>query len=156
VHRIAENASHRPEEPGLATEDVIDGPLEAVKDQQDAATAGDNGGRDQHAATKHRGQHGVNQNIKVPTILTAKDRALKDRLDNLSGEAFDRAYMNAMVRDHRSDVAEFRTETENAKVAEVRQYASHTLPTLEDHLKLAREIDHSVAAKSETPRGKTS
>jgi putative membrane protein len=97
-----------------------------------------------------------NQNVNIPTILAAKNQALRDRLDNLSGEAFDRAYMNAMVSDHRSDVAEFRTEAENAKVAEIRQYASHTLSTLEDHLKLAREIDHSVAAKAEPRGGKTS
>jgi putative membrane protein len=96
------------------------------------------------------------QNITLPTRLDARDQALKDRLDKLSGHAFDRAYMNAMVRDHRSDVVEFRTEAEHAKIAEVKQYASHTLPTLEDHLKLAREIDHSVAAKSEQPGGKTS
>jgi putative membrane protein len=96
------------------------------------------------------------QNISLPAMLDARDQALKDRLDRLSGQAFDRAYMAAMVSDHRSDVAEFRTEADKASIAEVRHYASHTLPTLEDHLKLAREIDHSVAAKSEQSKGKTS
>jgi putative membrane protein len=96
------------------------------------------------------------QNISLPTQLDSKDQALKDRLDKLSGSAFDRAYMGAMVRDHRADVTEFRTESARAKNAEVKQYASNTLPTLEDHLKLAREIDHSVIGTPGKRNTKTS
>ena len=57
-----------------------------------------------------------NKNITVPGDLEAKDKAERDRLSKLSGEAFDRAYMNAMLKDHRQDVAEFKTEASNGKV----------------------------------------
>jgi putative membrane protein len=88
------------------------------------------------------------EKITLPATLDSKDQALKDRLEKLSGNAFDRAYMNAMVKDHRQDVAEFRAESKNAKAADVKQYASSTLPTLEDHLKLAQSTDKSVVGTS--------
>ena len=63
----------------------------------------------------------------MPSALDSKDQALKDRLEKLSGHAFDRAYMQAMITDHRQDVAEFRAESKTAKAADVKQYASSTL-----------------------------
>src|SRR5262249_22427892 len=52
----------------------------------------------------------THQKIALPTTLDPTDQALKDRLEKLSGNAFDRAYMSAMIKDHRKDVSEFRTE----------------------------------------------
>jgi len=88
------------------------------------------------------------EHITLPSTLTRKDQALKDRLEKLSGSAFDRAYMNAMVKDHRHDVAEFRAESTTAKAADVKQYASTTLPTLEGHLKLAQTTQKDVVGTS--------
>jgi putative membrane protein len=97
-----------------------------------------------------------NERITVPTALDSKDQALKDRLEKLSGHAFDRAYMRAMIRDHRQDVAEFRAESKNAKAADIKQYASATLPTLEDHLKLAQSTDSAIVGTSGTSSSKKS
>src|SRR3954468_1889404 len=41
--------------------------------------------------------------IDVPSELNAKDKATKERLSKLSGEQFDRAYMQHMVKDHTKD-----------------------------------------------------
>ena len=41
----------------------------------------------------------------VATELSAKDEATKNRLSKLSGDAFDKAYMADMVKDHKTDVA---------------------------------------------------
>jgi putative membrane protein len=59
-----------------------------------------------------------------------------------------------MVRDHRHDVAEFRAESKTAKAADVKQYASSTLPTLEDHLKLAESTDKAAIGASTKPGSK--
>lgn len=71
------------------------------------------------------------QNVTLPATLDPKDQALENRLDALSGRAFDRAYayMSAMVRDHRKDVAEFHAEGRRAETTEVKDYASKALPT---------------------------
>jgi len=84
------------------------------------------------------------KNIQVPTSLSAKDEALKTRLSKLSGAAFDRAYMTAMLSDHKKDVSEFKSEATIAKDPDVKAFASKTLPTLEDHLKLAQDTGKAV------------
>jgi putative membrane protein len=85
--------------------------------------------------------------ITLPTAPDRRDLSLKSRLDKLTGGAFDRAYMRAMVKDHRHDVAAFRVEKMHAKDANVKQYAASTLPVLEEHLKLAENADKAVTAR---------
>ena len=72
----------------------------------------------------------ADKGITLPTGLDAKDQATKDRLSKLTGKEFDRAYMQDMVKDHRTDVAEFKKEAASGKDPEVKAFASKTLPTL--------------------------
>src|SRR5947199_691118 len=51
--------------------------------------------------------------ITLPTDIDAKEQAKYDRLSKLSGAEFDRAYMKHMVADHRTDVSEFRRESQS-------------------------------------------
>ena len=95
-----------------------------------------------------------NKNITLPTDLDPKDKALKDRLSKLSGPAFDRAYMNAMLQDHRKDVSEFRMESTKGNDNDVKAFASKTLPTLEDHLKLAQQTEKAVGTSGTAKSGK--
>src|SRR6478752_6602078 len=83
-----------------------------------------------------------------------KAKAEHDRLSKLSGEQFDRVYMQLMVRDHRKDVSDFRKQSTSAKDADVKSFASQTLPTLEDHLKMAEQAQTSLNAARATS-GKT-
>jgi putative membrane protein len=90
------------------------------------------------------------KNVQVPTELTGKAKADVDRLSKLSGEQFDRAYMQMMVRDHRKDVSDFRKQSTSAKDSDVKSFASQTLPTLEDHLKMAEQTQSSLNAARAT------
>jgi putative membrane protein len=90
------------------------------------------------------GQKGVT----LPTDVSAKDKALKDRLSNLSGAQFDHAYMTAMVKDHKEDIAEFKKEANSGKDSDVKNWASQTLPTLEDHLKMAEQTAPKTASNT--------
>ena len=84
------------------------------------------------------------KNIAMPTEIGPSEKALRDRLTKLSGPAFDQAYMKAMVSDHVKDIAEFRTESRSGKDPDVKAWAARTLPTLEEHLKLARDANGAV------------
>jgi putative membrane protein len=86
--------------------------------------------------------------ISLPEELSAKDKALKDRLSKLSGPQFDKVYMNNMVIDHKKDVAEFAKESKSGNDSDVKQFAAKTLPTLKDHLKEAEGIAPSKKASS--------
>ena len=74
--------------------------------------------------------------VTVPTKPKAEDQALHRRLSRLSGAAFDRAYKQAMIEDHRMDVAEFAREASRGRDAAVRNWAKTTLPTLRMHLQM--------------------
>jgi putative membrane protein len=84
------------------------------------------------------------KNITLSAEIGPEEKALRDRLIKLSGPAFDQAYIKAMVSDHVKDVAEFRTESRTGKDPEVKAWAAKTLPTLEEHLRLARDTNGAV------------
>jgi putative membrane protein len=87
-----------------------------------------------------------------PTALDAKHKALKDKLSKLSGENFDRTYMQEMVNGHRTVASELRMESQSGKDPEVKAWASKTLPTVEEHLKQAQDVNKQVASKYSTKR----
>jgi putative membrane protein len=64
----------------------------------------------------------------------------KKKLSKLSGDAFDQAYMQDMLKDHKTDIAAFEKESTSGKDPDVKQFASQTLPTLKDHLKQAETV----------------
>ena len=98
------------------------------------------------------------KNITWPTTIDAKHKAEHARLEKLSGAAFDRAYMQAMVSGHQNAVKAFRTESTSGKDADIKAFAAKTLPTIEEHLKEAQSANKAVAtsgsAKS-APKGTT-
>src|SRR4051812_46702949 len=71
--------------------------------------------------------------ITLPTDTDAKHKAEKDRLSKMSGDQFDKAYMQSMLKDHMKDVSEFKKESTSGKDNDVKNFASQTLPTLQTH-----------------------
>ena len=52
--------------------------------------------------------------ITPPTQLKPKDQAEYDQLNKLSGDAFDKKYVQAMAKDHHKDLREFKQEEASA------------------------------------------
>lgn len=71
--------------------------------------------------------------ITLPTEPSAKAKQKKARLEKLSGDAFDRAYVQEMMKDHSKDIAEFEKEAKSGKDPEIKAWAEKTLPTLHQH-----------------------
>lgn len=94
--------------------------------------------------------------IETPAEPNAQQKADSDRLSKLSGAAFDKAYMQHMVGDHDKAVATFRTFSERGDDAELKQWAEKTLPTLQEHERLAKTTAAKVGAGTRTSHtGKT-
>jgi putative membrane protein len=81
-----------------------------------------------------------NLNVTLPQDLKPEQQAVVSRLEKLSGKAFDREYMKEMINDHVKDISEFERAASHATNADIKQFVSEALPTLREHLKLAREI----------------
>ena len=88
--------------------------------------------------------------VQLPSALDDKHKKDKDRLQKMSGADFDKAYMSHMVDDHKQDVAEFKKEANGGKDGDVKGFAAKTLPTLEEHLKLAQTTNDAVKKGAKT------
>ncbi len=88
--------------------------------------------------------------VQLPSALDKKHQSDMDRLQKMSGADFDKAYMSHMVDDHKQDVAEFKKEANGGKDGDVKGFAAKTLPTLEEHLKLAQTTNDAVKKGAKT------
>ena len=69
------------------------------------------------------------------------DKRIIDHLQGLKGGEFDKAYMKDMVKYHQEDIKVFQEEAANGEDADIRNFANTTLPTLQEHLRTAQDID---------------
>ena len=67
-------------------------------------------------------------------------RRTMDDLANLSGKDFDRKYIDEMVSDHEQAVSRFQDAASTASDPQVKQFATKTLPTLKQHLEMAKSL----------------
>lgn len=76
-----------------------------------------------------------------------RDHQVKfDKLAQMRGEQFDRAYAEGQVKDHEDAVALFEDEAKNGADTQLKAWASRTLPHLKDHLKMAHSLGGKGAA----------
>ena len=94
------------------------------------------------------------KNVQLPADMGAH-KAMVDKLRNLSGDQFDKAFLKMQTKDHKKDVSEFQKESERAMDSDVKTFASSTLPTLQEHLRQSQELQGSTrgrkAEKSSAP-----
>ena len=84
-------------------------------------------------------QLATTKGLALPTDLDAKHKKTADAIAAKNGKDFDKAYMTDMVKDHEEDVAEFQKESQSAGDADIRNWAAKTLPTLQEHLRMAKD-----------------
>ncbi|MGA8810858.1 MAG: DUF4142 domain-containing protein [Thermoanaerobaculia bacterium] len=80
-----------------------------------------------------------NKGMALPADVDDESKKMSDKLSALSGKDFDKAYIDGMVDDHEKDVKEFEKASKDAKDPDLKAWATKTLPTLQDHLKMAKE-----------------
>lgn len=86
----------------------------------------------------------VKKGFTLPAEIDAEQKAEMEKLSQTTGADFDRAYMNMMVADHEKDVSEFQSEATSGQDPQLKAFAAATLPTLREHLRLARETAAKV------------
>jgi putative membrane protein len=82
--------------------------------------------------------------VKAPTSLDKKDQALYKALSGLSGDAFDKAYMKAMVEDHKKDLGDIKaevTQTNNPDLSGTLKNGEHVIA---GHYEMAQKLSGEV------------
>jgi|tagenome__1003787_1003787.scaffolds.fasta_scaffold20271369_2 putative membrane protein len=80
------------------------------------------------------------KNVQLPGTPDAKHQRELKKLQGLSGEDFDRAYMRAQVKDHRDAHKIAERAAKRGKDPEVKAAAEKAAPEIQDHLKMAQDI----------------
>jgi putative membrane protein len=82
----------------------------------------------------------ASKNISLPTTASVGLMAQKAKLDVLTGDAYDKSFINTQIKAHEQTIALFKKEAVNGEDADAKAFATATLPTLRKHLKEARSI----------------
>ncbi len=128
------------------------GTMEVTLGQLAAEKGADQSVRDfgQHMVQDHQRlnqeltQLATQKGATLPESSTKKDEKMTEHLKSLAGADFDKAYIKDMVRDHKKDIKEFQRVAEKADDADLKAWASKTLPTLQEHLRMAESADATV------------
>ena len=105
----------------------------------------------QHMTTDHSKANSelkalaVSKGLDLPSDVTMVAKGKAKLLEAKSGADFDKAYAEAMVSDHKKAVSAFEKAANEAKDAEVKAFATKTLPTLQMHLSMAEDLNKKVS-----------
>ena len=88
-------------------------------------------------------------NVKVPDSPSKKDQKTMAKLQALNGDAFDKAYIKDMVKDHENDEREFKHEAATASNPALKEAATQGEQVISEHLQMIKQIAQkdNVAAK---------
>ena len=82
-------------------------------------------------------------NDELKKIAAEKNVKLPEKEHKVSWSS-DKAYMDAMVKDHEKDLAEFQEEAKNGSDPDVKKFAEDTAKVVQEHLDLAKQIQSKL------------
>lgn len=80
------------------------------------------------------------QNVSLPSDVSMMEKMTYERMSKKMGADFDKAYIEDMVKDHKSDIAAFEKEANSGSDPQAKAMAEKALPTLREHLRMAQQI----------------
>lgn len=83
---------------------------------------------------------GKKKDFKPATEMDSSHKATMEKLKGLTGADFDKAYVDAMVDDHEDAVDLFKSHSESGKDPELKAFAAKTLPVLQGHMNMIKDI----------------
>jgi len=78
--------------------------------------------------------------VSEPKGPSKKDKKLIEKLQGLSGQQFDTEYIQAMLKDHKEDLKDFKNEAQMAQDPNVKQIATQGSNIIQQHLQLIEQI----------------
>ena len=78
--------------------------------------------------------------VTPPTAPHGKHARMVKDLSKKTGAKFDKDYVDDMVKDHRKAVKLFERQSQKGESEELRQFAAKQLPILQEHLKMAQDL----------------
>lgn len=80
------------------------------------------------------------KNVGLPKDISSEDQSVIDNLSKLSGQEFDKRFMDQNVKDHEKDIKVFKYYAQQAEDADIKALADKGAQTLRKHLDMARDL----------------
>jgi putative membrane protein len=80
--------------------------------------------------------------VKIPTGPSVGDRAKYEELKLKSGNDFDRAYVETMVKDHNDDLQKFINEENSTQVPQLKETVAKGEAVVKEHTEMIDNIAH--------------
>jgi putative membrane protein len=81
---------------------------------------------------------------QLPTSLDQQHQALVQQLQGAQGAQLDRLFAQQQIQAHQTAVDLFRSYAQSGDNAQLKQWASQTLPSLEEHLRQAQQLQRAT------------
>lgn len=95
---------------------------------------------DHTQANQELQQVAQNEGITLPSQPSSKEQAQSQKLQDLSGAAFDKAFVRMEIKDHQKDIKEFQEEAQSGTDPALKAFAQKSLPVLQKHLQMAQSL----------------
>jgi putative membrane protein len=79
-------------------------------------------------------------NLRLPLKVARKHAVIISELSNLSGNAFDKKYLQTVAKIHLKNITRYKKAAKNLKDQDLKTWAVNRLPVLDQHLQLARQV----------------
>ncbi|VYU80359.1 DUF4142 domain-containing protein [Metakosakonia massiliensis] len=106
---------------------------------------------DDHSAALGKVQKVAQEkSVTLPTEPDASHKAMADKLEKASGDAFDKMYMeNAGTKDHEMVLSKLKSDASMIKDPDVKALADEHTPVVEQHLKSAQQMSMQSGASTD-------
>jgi putative membrane protein len=94
--------------------------------------------------------------VSAPKHLNKEDQAEYNKLNSLSGDDFDKEYIAAMVKDHHTDLREFRQEATSTTDPTLKQAVDDGASVIHDHMVMIDKIAQNKGIAAPGTHGKSS
>lgn len=84
------------------------------------------------------------KNITLPAVVGEEEQKVAADLSTKAGAEFDKAYIDQMVKDHDKAVTLFEDASKNVKDADLKAFATKTLPVLKAHQEHIKTLKDKV------------
>ena len=84
------------------------------------------------------------KNVNLPADMDQEHQQAMQKVASKQGADLDKAYVRAMVKHHSDALGAFQDAANDATDADVKAFAARNVPVLQEHLRMALNLDKSI------------
>ncbi len=111
--------------------------------------------QDHTKANQELKQIASRKGLTVSSTLDTEHQSALDHLKGLQGQEFDKAFIQHAIQDHQKAIDKFQKVAQEAQDLEIKAFAAKTLPTLQEHLQLAKQAEAQASGATGVESGTT-